>query len=428
MKLYKEKMQLIKVAVLFLGATLISALVNAQTIPSVKYGNILIPVKQYLGKKVSKPVGPFCGENEKPRVIVALDYGDITKAPESSSVPQNKRVAGDANEPQDLAYFLLYSNYFDVRGFIATERPGKGNVEFITHALREFSTYDIPTLNNYLVNDSWYGDSSRPFTKLNSNLVKKGIANKFPKSPNSSFNFKSESSVKLILEEARKLKNEIANGVTGKDCKLNIMVWGASTEVAAALFEMRGTDANLKKYLRILAVGSSNRNPNLNGDDYAWTYLKQNEGPSDFIEIENIFRDLYLSGHCTDKNRPLYSGTSGTKTPKELMNALTSYQPISGTIDGRGLNKLIQDSRIFADWYNCQRPKYSAYPRKGDAIKDADRSHRMGDFITVLYFFDKVVHLNMENLIRDDQRGSLDGRHLDWIYDDYMKRMRYTPR
>jgi hypothetical protein len=377
---------------LFLAvAMLFFSTANAQT-QFIKYKKYLIPV------------GQSC---DKPKVIVTTDYGPLSTSSGSSKGVGNS----DANEAQDMVHFLAYSNQFDVRGLI------------VTKFAPTTSTSELDSVLTRYGNDSSFFDSSGiadfPAAADLKNVLYLGVdqqgSDPAPKS-------------NAAIEH---IKTEAANA--SPNCPVNILVWGAITDTAAAVYHMPANDRN---NLRIIAIGSSNRTL---GDPIAWDQISAFKVAGGTTFSQNIilsdggspdaFRSLFLGDQCPINmplpvlsarvNPVLYNDSGIVAGVEDIMNDLTDNVSTSNS----GLRGLLQKSRgsgsnvWLANRENCQ--EYATQ----SAI-----SLRMGDSLTTMYLLDKVMGFNgaLKQIIKDNNgtsSGTASHAVRRQIYEHYRARM-----
>lgn len=365
----------------------------------VKFGNQLIPVE-------------VC---RTPRVIVTTDYDGVD---------------GDPNEVQDLVHFLIYSYLFDVKGFIATHKPEAGKTQKIEAALDEYLN-DKYLLTNWLT--THLTGSSIP-TIGEDNLPRYEYPD-FDNQP-SAFIYDGgvdSPGVQKIMSEAN---------AASRNCPLNVLVWGASTEIAAALGNMAAGD---RKKVRVIAIGSTNREQVVGthctkGDQAAWTtLLSYSDQLADLVVLDG---PRCGSGSGNDTFRTLFSpeatyggygviGTNGhscynTTTSIGNVNlypAMKSEDYMTLLDDGSNSNLrgLLKSSRSKATLYNCKNDSNGSY------------SIRMADFLTTLYFLNDEISVPGQplkvQLEADPGAGSPSApgggfsNNRQAVYEDYLNKM-----
>jgi len=170
----------------------------------------------------------------------------------------------DEDDIQSMIHYLLYSEVFDTEGIISSP-PGKGRKQDILKAIDKYET-DYPKLKTY--------SDKYPASDYLRSIAKQGAANAAPAKGYSS---PTEGS-KWIIRCAGKNDSR----------PLYVLVWGAITDVAQALYDEPG----IKRHIRVHFIASWNQRQ----DQNAFKYIDENHSDLWFIYNNSTFRGWYVGG------------------------------------------------------------------------------------------------------------------------------------
>ena len=183
---------------------------------------------------------------ERPRVIVSTDIG-----------------GSDNDDYQSMVHLLVYADVFDIEGLISSP-AGEGRKSHIEAVLNAYKA-DYPKLQAY----GPYPTYAELLAVTAQGAVKGGA-------PGSG---KSTDGSVLIMEVAR----------VNDGRPLWILVWGAMTDIAQALYDA----PDIENKIRVYAIGSRNTTNDPASRDYIY-----NRHPNLWwIETNSTFRGIYLGGN-----------------------------------------------------------------------------------------------------------------------------------
>jgi hypothetical protein len=188
---------------------------------------------------------------ERCRIIISTDIG-----------------GSDEDDIQSMVYYLVYSDLFDTEGIISSP-PKQGRVRNIFEVIDIYSQ-DYPCLQTYS-NDYPRPDFLRSITRQGA----------VDPAPVEGYGHSTEGS-QWIIQCAKKDDSR----------PLYILVWGAITDVAQALYD----EPSIKEKIRLYFIASWNRIQDIN----AFRYIDFYHPDSWLIENEFTFRGWYMGGNQSD--------------------------------------------------------------------------------------------------------------------------------
>jgi hypothetical protein len=209
---------------------------------------IIVIIVVFISSGAASDLGGGALAGNRYRVLISTDIG-----------------GGDEDDIQSMVHFLLYSDLFDTEGIISSP-PQKGRKADILDVIDEYQK-DYPKLKTY--------SDKYPAPNYLRSIAKQGAINPAPQKGYSS---PTEGS-KWIIHCAKK-----------KDPRLlYVLVWGAITDVAQALYD----EPAIKQKIRVYFNASWNQKQ----DQNAFSYIDKNHPDLWLIHNNSTFRGWYIGGN-----------------------------------------------------------------------------------------------------------------------------------